>query len=481
MVFSSSLFLCFFLPVFFGLYFLADKRYKNTVLVFGSCIFYAWGAPKFIFVILGTTLLDYFLVKRMYQLEDQKSRLLFLIISISVNLGLLIYFKYSNFFIENVNTVLGSINEGPIKWTELILPIGISFYTFETLTYVIDVYRRVHKPLDNFKDYLLYIILFPKLIAGPIIRYHEIADQIKDRSSRDTIDYKLTGFYRFCIGLGKKVLIANTLATLANQVYGAEGVTGIPPDQVSLFTAWVGALAYTFQLYFDFSGYSDMALGLGKMLGFKFPENFNNPYISSSITDFWRRWHITLGNWMRNYLYIPLGGNKVNSKMRLYFNLWIVFILSGLWHGAAWSFILWGVWHGLFLILERIFLGKLLLKLPKFIQISYTFFLVTLGWVMFRVENVKDAFHYLKSMFLINDIQLFVNISTEQWFTGAIALFFAFFCAFDKGKQIQAKVYADVMSLRLSGLMAVVSILLFIFSLSYITASGFNPFIYFRF
>lgn len=481
MVFSSSLFLCFFLPVFFGLYFLADKRYKNTVLVFGSCIFYAWGAPKFIFVILGTTLLDYFLVKRMYQLEDQKSRLLFLIISISVNLGLLIYFKYSNFFIENVNAVLGNFNKGPIKWTELILPIGISFYTFETLTYVIDVYRRVHKPLYNFKDYLLYIILFPKLIAGPIIRYHEIADQIKDRSSRDTIDYKLTGFYRFCIGLGKKVLIANTLATLANQVYGAEGVTGIPPDQVSLFTAWVGALAYTFQLYFDFSGYSDMALGLGKMLGFKFPENFNNPYISSSISDFWRRWHITLGNWMRNYLYIPLGGNKVNSKMRLYFNLWIVFILSGLWHGAAWSFILWGVWHGLFLILERIFLGKLLLKLPKFIQISYTFFLVTLGWVMFRVENVKDACYYLKSMFLINDIQLFVNISTEQWFTGAIALFFAFFCAFDKGKQIQAKVYADVMSLRLSGLMAVVSILLFIISLSYITASGFNPFIYFRF
>lgn len=481
MVFSSSLFLCFFLPVFFGLYFLADKRYKNTVLVFGSCIFYAWGAPKFIFVILGTTLLDYFLVKRMYQLEDQKSRLLFLIISISVNLGLLIYFKYSNFFIENVNAVLGNFNKGPIKWTELILPIGISFYTFETLTYVIDVYRRVHKPLYNFKDYLLYIILFPKLIAGPIIRYHEIADQIKDRSSRDNIDYKLTGFYRFCIGLGKKVLIANTLATLANQVYGAEGVTGIPPDQVSLFTAWVGALAYTFQLYFDFSGYSDMALGLGKMLGFKFPENFNNPYISSSISDFWRRWHITLGNWMRNYLYIPLGGNKVNSKMRLYFNLWIVFILSGLWHGAAWSFILWGVWHGLFLILERIFLGKLLLKLPKFIQISYTFFLVTLGWVMFRVENVKDACYYLKSMFLINDIQLFVNISTEQWFTGAIALFFAFFCAFDKGKQIQAKVYADVMSLRLSGLMAVVSILLFIISLSYITASGFNPFIYFRF
>jgi len=481
MVFSSSLFLCFFLPVFFGIYFIAEKKYKNIILVVGSCIFYAWGAPKFIFVILGTTLLDYFLVKKMHQIEQKKKRLIFLLCSISVNLGLLFYFKYSNFFIDNVSALLGSLNKGPIKWTELILPIGISFYTFETLTYVIDVYRRIHKPLDNFKDYLLYIILFPKLIAGPIIRYHEIADQITDRSSRDTIDYKLTGFYRFCIGLGKKVLIANTLATLANQVYGSEGVTGIPPEQITMFTAWIGAFAYTFQLYFDFSGYSDMALGLGKMLGFKFPENFNNPYVSGSITEFWRRWHITLGNWMRNYLYIPLGGNKVNSKMRLYFNLWLVFILSGLWHGAAWSFILWGVWHGMFLVLERIFLGKILERLPKFVQISYTFLLVTIGWVMFRVENVSSGFLYIKAMFIKSSALQCIEISSEHWFTLAIAVFFAFFCVFEKGRNIQSKVFSDVMGIKLSGIMAIVSILLFVLSLSYITASGFNPFIYFRF
>ncbi len=481
MVFSSTLFLCFFLPVFFGIYFIADKKFKNTILVIGSCIFYAWGAPKFIFVILGTTLLDYFLVKKMHQIEQKRKRLIFLLCSISVNLGLLFYFKYSNFFIENVNVLLGSFNKGQIKWAELVLPIGISFYTFETLTYVIDVYRRVHKPLENFKDYLLYIILFPKLIAGPIIRYNEIADQIKDRSSRDTVDYKLTGFYRFCIGLGKKVLIANTLATLANQVYGADGIPGMDPEQISLSTAWIAAFAYTFQLYFDFSGYSDMALGLAKMLGFKFPENFNNPYVSGSITEFWRRWHITLGNWMRNYLYIPLGGNKVKSKARLYFNLWLVFILSGLWHGAAWSFILWGVWHGMFLVLERIFLGKILERLPKIIQISYTFILVTLGWVMFRVENVNSAFHYIQAMFINWSSLKFIEVSVEQWFTFIIAVLFAFFCAFEKGRSIQVKIYSDVMSLKLSGLMAIVSILLFLLSLSYITASGFNPFIYFRF
>ena len=481
MVFSSSLFLCYFLPVFFIIYFISAPKFKNLILVLGSCIFYAWGAPKFIFVILGTTLLDFFLVRKMHQIEHLNKKRFFLICSVSVNLGLLFYFKYSNFFIENFNSALGFIDKSPISWTKLILPIGISFYTFETLTYVVDVYRNVHKPLNSFKDYLLYIVLFPKLIAGPIIRYHEIANQITDRSQNDTIDYKLTGFYRFCIGLAKKVLIANTLAILANQVYGTEGVGGIPPEQISISTAWIGALAYTFQLYFDFSGYSDMALGLGKMLGFKFPENFDNPYISQSITEFWRRWHISLGSWMKNYLYIPLGGNKVKTKSRLYFNLWLVFVLSGFWHGAAWSFIFWGVWHGLFLVLERIFLNKLLLKIPSFFRVIYTFIIVVCGWVMFRVENLNDAFSYLNSMFYYTSYKEKLLVSNEQWLTLVISLFFAFFCVFEFGKKIQLKVFADKMNLKLTILMASISVFLFFLSLSYVTASGFNPFIYFRF
>src|SRR3984957_349801 len=353
MLFSSILFLLFFLPAFLITYYIADKKYKNIVILAFSIFFYSWGAPRFIFVILCTTLLDFYLVKLMNQSANRLHRRLMLTLSVSVNLGLLFYFKYSNFFIDNVNRFLyHTIGHGHINWVKLILPLGISFYTFETITYVVDVYRKVHKPLDKFWDYLLYILLFPKLIAGPIIRYHEIADQINDRSANDTIDDKLTGFYRFIIGLSKKVLIANQLGLQADIIFSSNYHT------LNSGIAWIGALAYTFQIYFDFSGYSDMALGLGRMMGFKFPENFNNPYISQSITEFWRRWHISLGNWMRNYLYIPLGGNRVKSSSRLYFNLWIVFIASGLWHGASWNFVIWGAWHGTFLVMERIFLNK---------------------------------------------------------------------------------------------------------------------------
>ena len=326
------------------IYHFIDKQYKNGFILLASIFFYAWGAPKFIFVILFTTFLDFHLVRWMDKTESNTKRKLMLLLSVSVNLGLLFYFKYSNFFIENVNVCLSLFGDKQIHWTKLILPIGISFYTFETITYVVDVYRRVHKPLTNFWDYQLYIILFPKLIAGPIIRYHDLADQIVDR--KETVDDKLTGFYRFGLGLAKKVLIANQMGIVADEIFGSNY------SELDTMTAWVGSIAYTFQIYFDFSGYSDMAIGLAKMIGFKFPENFNNPYISQSITEFWRRWHMTLGSWMRNYLYIPLGGNKV-GKTRLYFNLWIVFLASGLWHGASWSFIFWGSFHVLSVIFSQ--------------------------------------------------------------------------------------------------------------------------------
>ncbi|HLN73700.1 MAG TPA: MBOAT family O-acyltransferase [Prolixibacteraceae bacterium] len=406
--------------------------------------------------------------------KTQWHRRVMLTISVCINLGLLFYFKYSNFFIENVNDFLGILGGTQIQWTKLVLPIGISFYTFETITYVVDVYRRVHAPLHNFWDYQLYIILFPKLIAGPIIRYHDLADQITDRSQNETIDNRLTGLYRLIIGLAKKVLIANQMGQQADAIFSLSYV------DLDSATAWIGILAYTFQIYFDFSGYSDMAIGLGKMIGFKFPENFNNPYISQSITEFWRRWHISLGAWMRNYLYIPLGGNRVSSKARLYFNLWFVFLASGLWHGASWSFVIWGAYHGMFLILERGFILNVYSKIGKLPSTIITFLLVVIGWVFFRVENVNDAFVFLNRMFAF-DFAVIPAVSAEFYFFFSIALFFAFFAYSSKGKVIQEAIYfgnyTGIRHLAISG----ISIILLILSISSITAFGFNPFIYFRF
>lgn len=473
MVFSSIVFLLYFLPAFLLVYHFADKKYKNIVILVFSIFFYSWGAPKFIFVILGTTFLDFHLVKWMSQTKKILHRRLMLTLSVLVNLGLLFYFKYSNFFIENVNSVLSVIGINQFHWTKLILPIGISFYTFETITYVVDVYRKVHKPLTNFWDYQVYIILFPKLIAGPIIRYHELADQITDRSQNETIDNKLTGLYRFIIGLAKKVLIANHMGQEADAIFS------LPYSNLDTYTAWIGILAYTFQIYFDFSGYSDMAIGLGKMIGFRFPENFNNPYISQSITEFWRRWHITLGNWMRNYLYIPLGGNRVGSKSRLYLNLWLVFLASGFWHGASWSFVIWGAYHGFFLVIERIFLARVYLKIGKFLSTVITFFVVVIGWVFFRIENLSDAAVFLQRLFAFE----FRPISFDpEFYTFLIlAMIFAFFTYGKKGQEIQNRIYGDLYTFKRHMGTALLCTLALILSIASITASGFNPFIYFRF
>jgi alginate O-acetyltransferase complex protein AlgI len=471
MVFSSITFLLYFLPIFLLVYFFIDKRYRNGVILIGSIFFYAWGAPKFIFVILFTTLLDFYLVGIMDKASSEVRRKLLLGISVSVNLGLLFYFKYSNFFIENVNAVLSVFGGGQIHWTKLILPIGISFYTFETITYVVDVYRRVHKPLAKFWDYQLYIILFPKLIAGPIIRYHELADQITER--KENLDDKLTGFYRFALGLAKKVLIANQMGLVADEIFKTD------LHNLDMLTAWIGSLAYTFQIYFDFSGYSDMAIGLAKMLGFKFPENFNNPYISQSITEFWRRWHITLGSWMKNYLYIPLGGNKV-SKGKLYFNLWLVFLASGLWHGASWSFIFWGAFHGFFLVIERAFFGSFLVKIGKIPAILITFFIVNIGWIFFRIEKISDAFLYLKKMFSF-ELSKTGELDNEFLFYFFLAFVFSFFAIGAFGKRIQNAVYFDVYTNNRHIVVCILSLILFSISISSITATGFNPFIYFRF
>ena len=474
MVFSSLIFIFYFLPVFFALYYLADKRFKNPLILAGSIFFYAWGAPRFIFVILGTTIIDFYAVRFMHASKRTSTKKILLCASLFINLGLLFYFKYSNFFVDNINIVLQHAGIKPLAWTKLLLPIGISFYTFETLTYVVDVYRGIHKPLKNFWDYQLYIILFPKLIAGPIIRYHDFAGQIYDHTNYETGDNRLRGLYRFFIGLGKKVLIANVMGVAADHIFS------LPHGELSTATAWYGALSYTFQIYFDFSGYSDMAIGLGLMMGFRFPENFNNPYTATSITDFWRRWHITLGLWMRNYLYIPLGGNRVKSPWRLYLNLWLVFLASGLWHGAAWGFIIWGAYHGFFLIIERILLGKWLAKVGK-MSILYTFPAVLVGWVFFRAERLDVATGYLQRMFSWHAENGKWAADTEYYFILAVAIFFSFFTISKIGSWIQQKVFYADHSVRMHFAMTFVTLLLCIICASKITASGFNPFIYFRF
>ncbi|MCD6069247.1 MAG: rane bound O-acyl transferase family protein [Bacteroidetes bacterium] len=476
MIFSSSLFLVYFLPVFLAIYFIAQPKHRNATLLIASILFYSWGAPLFIFVILGTTTLDFYLVRLLSAAQALRSKRLFLILSLSLNVGLLFYFKYCNFFVENMNAILASFGAKEVEWTKVVLPIGISFYTFESITYVVDVYRGLHKPLRNFWQYQMYILLFPKLIAGPIIRYHEISDQIEDRSANDTLDNKISGFVRFATGLAKKVLVANVLAAQADEIFK------IPVAEISSSMAWIGMLAYTFQIYFDFSGYSDMAIGIGRMIGFKFPENFDNPYISGSITEFWRRWHMTLGNWMKNYLYIPLGGNRVNSNFKLYFNLWLVFLASGLWHGAAWTFIFWGVYHGFFLIIERMFLLNVYKKTGKLPAILLTFLFVAIGWVFFRAETFGEAWTFVGKLFSSKTTGIHFYPDMKFRVVLCLAVFFSLFVLIPGGKAIQQKFYfPGEIKPALSLPFILCGLMLFAISLASISSSSFNPFIYFRF
>lgn len=389
-----------------------------------------------------------------------------------MNLGLLAYFKYANFFVENVNAALLGLGMESVTWTSVALPIGISFYTFQTLTYSIDVYRGVHAPLKKVQDYLLYIMSFPQMIAGPIVRYNVIADQIEHRPLIS--DDFLMGFIRFAIGLAKKVIIANVMAQQADFIFDGD------LSQLPTAAAWVGIIAYTFQIYFDFSGYSDMAIGLGRMMGFTFPENFNSPYTSKSITEFWRKWHITLGGFMRDYLYIPLGGNKVGSTFRVYLNLITVFLLSGLWHGASWNFVIWGAFHGIFLILDRVGLAKVLQKCGTFVAVPFTFLVVMIGWVFFRLESFGDAVHYIGTMFQFQggNFLVYENFKIMVW----VAIIFAFFVLVPSGQRIESLVFEHhVYPKRKLILGWLVSMILLALSVALIFSNSFNPFIYFRF
>lgn len=473
MVFSSILFLYVFLPLFLLGYYLAGHRFNNYVLLVASIFFYAWGAPSFIFLVLGSLVANYYVVELIHKKPENKR--LFLIISVIINLGLLGYFKYANFFVENINFLFHTTGIKPVKWVNVALPIGISFFTFQSLTYSVDVYRKVHQPLEKLTDYLLYILMFPQLIAGPIVRFNTIADDIRDRRQNETADNRLAGLYRFVIGLSKKVLIANTLGEQVDIIYS------LPLEQIDTAYAWIAVIAYSFQIYFDFSGYSDMAIGLGKMIGFKFPENFDNPYVSGSISEFWRRWHITLGQFMKYYLYIPLGGNRVNSHARLYFNLAVVFLLSGLWHGASWNFVIWGGWHGMFLILDRLFLLRLLEKTGKFGSTIITYFIVLIGWVFFRIEDFPDAIFYIRKMLSFDFSASLQRFDVDFWFTMLLGFLFAFITLFKVGRNLENLFYYTTFKVRGHVIAFSTAMVFLVICSAYITASGFNPFIYFRF
>jgi alginate O-acetyltransferase complex protein AlgI len=471
MVFSTSLFLLYFLPLFLLLYHLTPIKHRNVTALIGSLVFYIWGAPIFIFILIGSIVLDFYFTS---QFVKQNGKKFFLVLSLILNIGLLAYFKYANFFIFNTNQILLNLGFTQLVWTKIALPIGISFFTFQKISYAVDVYQSKSNPLKSIADYALYILLFPQLIAGPIVRYNEIADQLINRRLNETFNNKLIGFYRFIIGLSKKVLIANSVGVYADFVFNSS------PTDISFLTSWLGLLAYAIQIYFDFSGYSDMAIGLGKMLGFNFSENFNNPYTSRSITEFWKRWHISLSTWMRDYVYIPLGGNRSN-KFKLYLNLWIVFLISGFWHGASWNFIFWGVFHGLFLSLDKLFLKKWLSKLGGF-SFIITFLIVLFSWVLFRCESISHSLLFYKTLLVPDKLGLTVEFTNKVLFFLVIGVLFSFITFSRIGLRMEKFIFFKSQFSNIQHIVfSIISIILLIICVGYISGQEFNPFIYFRF
>ena len=485
MVFSSNVFLLYFMPAFFLVYFLMPRKTRNYVLLLASLIFYAWGAPEFVIQLVVSTIANYFIVKAMCNAEKPAAKKWLCALSICISLGLLLFYKYGNFTMENLNALLGLAGHTPLTWTRILLPIGISFFSFQSVTYTLDTYRGVNKPLEKLTDYVLYITMFPQLIAGPIVRYRDVAEQIRQRES--TMADRMQGFYRFVIGLSKKILIADVIGLCVDNVLGPSALAASQVGEVmtrvaalDTGTAWLIALAYTFQIYFDFAGYSDMAIGLGRIMGFKFPENFDNPYTSRSITEFWRRWHMTLGAFIMNYLYIPLGGNRKGTG-RMYLNLWLCFLLSGLWHGASWNFVIWGALHGLFICLDKLFLGKVMKKIGTVPSVILTFLTVCVIWVFFRIDNLGLAWTFVTRMFAFDFSGFIFDGNALVYTTMVVAALFSFITLSGWGKRLEQKVYYTEYSDKQHIWVWIVAALMFIFCVAALNASSFSPFIYFRF
>ena len=486
MIFSSIFFLFAFLPIVIVGHFIFPERFRNLFLLLASLLFYFWGENWLVFIVIASVSANYLcglMISGAYRSgpigpipkgKKHKAReKTFLVLSIVVNIGVLVYFKYANFMVSDILVELfgasGNFFDG---WKEILLPLGISFYTFQAMSYVIDVYRGKVAATRSFIDFACYVTCFPQLVAGPIVRYRDIASQLVRRSV--TQQGFAQGISRFVTGLSKKVIVANTVGKTADAVFA------LPPDNLDAPHAWLGVLCYSLQIYFDFSGYSDMAIGLGRMLGFRYLENFNYPYIASSVQDFWRRWHISLSTWFRDYLYIPLGGNQ-GSQLRTYLNLWTVFLLCGLWHGASWNFLAWGAYHGLFLVFERAGFKRTLERTPKIVGHVYTLAMVMIGWILFRADTLNHAWLMTKAAFgfgmglpravsiryvLGNDV--LVAISLGILFSMPVTSYIARFAPF-----VRSQRYDWARCIALTVLLLICSMRL--------SNDVYNPFIYFRF
>ncbi len=451
------MFLFVFLPIVLIGYYLLNDKYKNYLLLAASLFFYAWGEPKYVWLMLLSIVFNYFVGLRVDALS-QANRKLWLSVSIIFNLGLLAIFKYADFIfgIQGIK-----------------LPLGISFFTFHVMSYVIDIYRKDTRAQRNICDLALYISLFPQLIAGPIIRYKTVDQQIAGR--KHSLEKFADGVNRFVLGLSKKVILSNQLAAVADKVFA----TGI--SSLSVGESWLGVICYALQIYFDFSGYSDMAIGLGKMFGFDFLENFNYPYISQSVSEFWRRWHISLGNWFRDYLYIPLGGNRV-SRIMLYRNLFVVWFLTGLWHGASWTFVAWGLYYGFFIMLEKTFLERLLKKSPKIIRHIYLLFIVLIGWVFFRANNISQGIGLIKVIMglgtnpmINNELLICIN---DYWYVIVASLIFSTPLVKELKGKLNEKLLQSSWAYALHSLILIVCMFIVVLLLN---NNSYNPFLYFRF
>ncbi len=484
MVFSSIFFLFFFLPATLILYFSVGPKLRNLVLLLASLLFYAWGEVGYVMLMLFSISINWIFGLLINGSKSTPKRCkLFLIFGIILNLLPLAFFKYGNFLLDNLSYLGSGVIADKLGEGQIHLPIGISFFTFQAISYIVDVYRNTADVQKQPINLALYISLFPQLIAGPIVRYHDVARQIVQRTV-SLVDFQY-GAQRFVLGLGKKVLIANNIGAVADHIYS------LPVETLPAGLLWLGMLTYTLQIYYDFSAYSDMAIGLGRMFGFHFLENFNYPYSSRSIQEFWRRWHISLSSWFKDYLYIPLGGNR-KSTGRTYFNLLMVFFLCGLWHGASWTFVIWGLFHGMFLVLERGAFGKVIGRLPGIVQHTYTILVVMIGWVFFRAESLEQALAYLKSLANFStspylDAKLFATMNAEFYialFVGIIfsypivpRLFSQYSCRLE-----QAKVSTRLLigSITTAGTIVWISFVI-IYSSAQLMSGSHNPFLYFRF
>lgn len=466
MVFSSTIFLCVYLPLVLLGYYICPKKGKNLFLLIVSLIFYAWGEPKYVFLMIFSILVNYVFGLLMDKHRENKKRLkLMLVISVIIDLGLLSVFKYTDFIITNINSVFGA----GFDLLNIALPIGISFYTFQAMSYTIDVYRDDVRVQRNLIDFGMYITMFPQLIAGPIVRYSDVQDQLAVRNVT-TADFS-EGIMRFVVGLGKKVLLANQMGAVWTQIYALGG-------DISALMAWTGAAAYTFQIYFDFSGYSDMAIGLGRMFGFKFPENFRYPYESVSITDFWRRWHITLSTWFKEYLYIPLGGNR-RGLARQALNLLIVWTLTGFWHGAGWNFVMWGLYYFAILFIEKLFLLKALDKLPRLFRHAYALLLIVIGWVIFASDDVSVMLPYLGSMFGANGALGGMDVYTLL--TRAALMVICCVASTELPRRLFVTAAGKMNEKAAFTVKSVLTLALLALSVVFLIGDSYNPFLYFRF